>query len=226
MKTAKSYDPEVEMLWRKIASAKVASVAVVSARAGEGASTIALTLARRAASGGMSVLLVDASHGASGVARALGLSAEPGEVAMVPGMTLGVVCALSSQQAVSWREPAKLIAQVETWRAAWDVVIFDAAPVLAREMGAIPGSAVAAAAEGTVLVTLAGRTPAPVIRDAWNRLEGAGARLLGAVMNDRDNPSLLAELERETHRLARRLPGLMARLRARLHRATLLSVRV
>ena len=52
------------------------------------------------------------------------------------------------------------------------------------------------------------------------------ARLLGVVMNDRDNPSLLAELDRETYRLARRLPRLMAWLRARLHHATLLTVRI
>jgi len=46
------------------------------------------------------------------------------------------------------------------------------------------------------------------------------------VMNDRDNPSLLTELERESYRLARWLPNTMAALRARLRRATLLSVRV
>ena len=221
-----NYDPEVELLWRKVDGAQVRSVAVVAGRTGEGATTIALTLARRAATAGASVLLVDLSGDGAGSAQALGMQAEPEAIVTLPGTRLAVLGRPSVAQALAWREPAQLIAQVEQWRDRWDLVVFDAPPVLPRTPGAMTGAGAAMAAEGTVLVTLAGRTPAPVIRDAWNRLEGAGAKLLGAVMNDRDNPSLLAELEREADRLAKWLPRLMAALRVRLHRATLLSVRV
>lgn len=226
MTNATRYDPEVELLWHKVDAARAHSVAVVAGRAGEGATTIAVTLARRAVAAGLSVLLVDFSHGLSNVARELGIQAAEEEIVQVPGTRLGVLGSVSARQEAAWHEPAQLIAQVEQWRERWDLVVFDAAPVLAREPGALTGAGIARAAEATVLVTLAGRTPAPVIRDAWNRLEGAGANLLGVVMNDRDNPSLLVELERETGRLARWLPRLVAALQARLRRATLLSVRV
>ncbi len=105
-------------------------------------------------------------------------------------------------------------------------MVFDTAPLLSREEGALSGVTVAAAADATILVTLAGRTPASQIRAARDALNAAGARLIGTVLNDRDNPSLLSELERETYRVAPLLPRLMANLRGRMRRSALLGVRV
>ena len=220
------YDPEVESLWRKIDAAGVRSVAVVCSRPGEGTTSIVSALARRAASSGTSVLLVDLNLSRPGLARSFNAFGRQDEIVTLPDASIGVLGDISHENVSVWREPAVLAAQVRQWAAEWDLVIFDATPVLSLLAGSVPGTAVAAAAEATVLVALAGVTPIPVIRDAWNRLEGAGAHLLGTVLNDRDNPSLLAELERETFRLSRWLPGAMAALRRRLQRATLLSVRV
>ena len=48
---------------------------------------------------------------------------------------------------------------------------------------------------------------------------------LGTVMNDRDNPSLLTELERETYRLAPVMPRVMAALRGCFRRMPVLTMR-
>ena len=218
-------DPDIELLWRKIDAAKARSVALLASTYGEGTTTVAITLARRVAATGANVLVVDLNLSRPGLGVALNLPLEPGEIDMVEPR-LGILAMPSDEEVHLWREPARLIAQAERWRQRWDLVIFDCAPALAPRPGLIPGTAVAMAAEATLLVTLAGRTPASVIRDAWNRLHGAGAHMLGSVLNDRDNPSLLAELQRETHRLSRWLPTSMARLRARLQSATLLGVRI
>ena len=75
-------------------------------------------------------------------------------------------------------------------------------------------------------MTLAGRTPSGRVREAREQLAAAGANLIGAVLNDRENPSLLSELDRETWRLGRMLPRQMAALRARLHRMPALTARI
>jgi len=220
------YDPEIETLWRAISAAGARSVAVVSSKPGEGTTMIARALARRAGLAGKPALLVDLNQSRPGVARLLGLRPKRGEIVMMPELNIGVLADVEPEDAYAWREPAALAEQVEQWSEDWGLVVFDTACVLSRDEEPIPASAVAAAAQATILVTLAGRTPVPAIRQARAELDAAGARLIGSVMNDRDNPTLLAELERETYRLSPFLPRVFAALRVRMHRAPLLSVRV
>lgn len=219
------YDPEVEALWRAVDAAGARSVAVVSALPGEGTTLIAAALARRAGLSGSPALLVDLNEIRPGVGRLLGLRAQPGEIVSLPAMGLGVLAELAPKDAEQWREPAALAAQVERWAPEWGMVIFDTAPLLSRDFETIPAASIASAAQAAVMVVAAGRTPQSAIRDGRARLTSSNARLLGTVMNNRDNPSLLTELERESYRLAPMMPRLMAGLRARLRHATLLSVR-
>jgi len=193
---------------------------------GEGATLIASALARRSGLAGTQSLLVDLNQIRPGVAPLLGLRPEPGEIVEMPALGISVLGDPSAEDANAWREPAALAAQATRWAADYGLVVFDCAPLLSKVHEPIPPSAVAAAAQATVLVTLAGRTPVSSIREARTRLTAAGARLIGTVMNDRDNPALIAELERETYRLSRFLPRTMARLRNRLHRSTMLGLRI
>ena len=220
------YDPEVETLWRAIDAANARSVAVVCSKAGEGTTMIASALARRAGLGGKPALLVDLNSGRPGVARLLGLHPEPGQIVNLPALGLGVLAALRPEDAEAWRNPAALAGQAARWEADWGLVVFDTAPIISLDQEPVPATAVASAAECAVLVTLAGRTSVTTIREARARLAGAGANLIGTVLNDRDNPSLLTELEREAHRFGRYMPGRLAWVRNRLRRAPLLSVRV
>ena len=76
----------------------------------------------------------------------------------------------------------------------------------------VPGPVAAAAAEATLLVVLAGRTAASSLREAQAALAAAGAKLEGVALNDRDHPTLAAELSRQAARLSRLAPGLHRRL--------------
>lgn len=220
------YDPEIEALWRAVGQAQARSVALVSSLPGEGTTMIASALARRAGLAGKPALLVDLNLIRPGLARLFGLQAAPGEIVTLPAFGLSVMPNISDEQSRAWREPGALARQAVEWSDTYGLVVFDTAPVLSRDYDTVPGVAAAAAADAAILATLAGRTPVPAIRDARARLDVAGARLIGTVMNDRDNPTLLTELERETYRLAPRLPRAMAMFRDYLRRSTLLTVRV
>jgi protein-tyrosine kinase len=208
---------ELEELWLALGAAGARSIAVVAARRGEGASTLAAAIAERAALAGERVLLVDLS----GAARP-GATSDSIREAGPEGVAL-----LDSPSAASlalWRDPPRLAAQVTAWLTEWSRVVLDTAPLLEPGEG-VPPLSVAAAAEGTVLMVLAGRTAASDVREVCQRLERGRARLVGTVLNDRDNPSLLAEMEREAGRLERIAPGLVRRIRGGLRRSSLLGQR-
>lgn len=217
-------DPEIEGVWMAVAGSGARSIAVVAANPGEGTTSLAEALTRRAALGGGRALYVnlDAERSAAGTSLA------PLVDTILPGehTGIGVLARPSSDSANAWRDPARLAAQVAAWRAEWDHVVFDTAPILAKDLPGVPPLSVASAAEATILVVLAGRTAASDVRDAHQRLERAGAKLVGTVLNDRDNPSLLAEMERELGRIERLAPRLVRRIRGGLRRSSLLGQRM
>jgi Mrp family chromosome partitioning ATPase len=215
-------DAEIESLWLAVSGTAARSLAILAARAGEGTTTLAEALTRRAAVGGRRTLYVDLS-GAHAAGAGLGLAPD----AILPGAQdgVGVLANPSEASAHAWRDPARLAAQAASWLEAWDLLILDCAPLLADVSSGVPPLSVATAAEATILVVLSGRTPASDVRDVQQRLERARARLIGTVLNDRDNPSLLAELEREAGRLDRVAPGVSRRIRGALRRSSLLAQR-
>jgi Mrp family chromosome partitioning ATPase len=106
-------------------------------------------------------------------------------------------------------------------------VVLDAPPLLAASQTNGPGGlTVASRAATTVMVVLAGRTKADKVRQAQEKLVRAGGHLSGVVLNDRENPSLRAEMERELGRLARWAPGLVEKARNRLRTSRVLGMRV
>ncbi len=171
-------------------------------------------------------LLVDLNLTRPAVSRLLGLRPRPGEIIRLEALGLAVLGDPGVDGADGWREPAMISARLVGWRQQWSMVVFDTAPLRSREEGALSAVTVAQAADATILVTLAGRTPASHIREARDALTTAGARLIGTVLNDRDNPSLLSEMERETDRFSPLFPRLMAGLRRRMRSSALLGVRV
>jgi Mrp family chromosome partitioning ATPase len=252
------YHPELDAIWQAISATGARSIAVVSALPREGASQIAVALARRAgqfaaaetlAQPGRPVaahpraLLVDLDLLRPSSMRILGQGSQPDEIVRVDSMNLAVLGAIGPETANAWRERARLAEQLAAWRSEWSTVVLDAAPLLTVERrrgrrtsaadrrsspdsGEIAGITAAAAADVCILVTLAGGTSGTRIREARDKLAAAGANLIGAILNDRDNPSLLAELDRETYRFAKYFPDWMAGLRARMHRSPILTVRV
>lgn len=232
------YHPEIEAIWRAIADTGAHSIAVVAADPNEGTTLIAGAIARRAglarsreatdkaSAANGPALLVDLNTSNASVGRLLGLRPEPGEIVRLDALGIAVLSRLDAQGADLLRERGHLIEWLSAWRREFGAVVLDTEHLLSKRADGISGVTAASVADATVLVTLAGRTPASRVREARARLQSAGARLIGAVLNDRDNPPLLAELERETWRLNRILPNSMAALRARMRRSTTLNVRI
>lgn len=220
--------PGLEALWQAVSGSGLNSVAITAADPGEGATTVAIALAQRAASMNRNgVLLVDAQlDPQGGVADQLGVAAGavPGEILEL-GQGVSLMGAPSTETLAAWHEPARLIEQIEQWSQTRRVIL-DCAPLLGARMGLLAASSVVAAAQGTVLVVMTGVTPASRIVEARMAIERAGGKLIGVVMNDARSPSLLTSLLRETHRLDRRLPRMAELLRHRMRHSALLNVSV
>ena len=231
------FHPEIDAIWNAVTASGARSVAIVAAESGEGTTSIAGALARRAglsmmadksdgSRGEASSLLVDLNLARPAVARILGLRPLPGEIVRLDALGFAVLGDVGIAGAEGWRERSQLVSRLEAWKAEWGYVVLDTAPLLSGDSDIVPGTTAAAAADATILVTLAGRTPANRVREAREKLAACGANVIGAVLNDRDNPSLLTELDRETWRLAKMFPRQMANLRARLHRIPSLKARI
>lgn len=203
--------PETEALWHGIAGR--ASVAVTSARGGEGTSLVATGLWQRAGEAGRGALLLGLRGPGSERPERLGNSP---------------LARWTPEEATlqHWREPGAMRAALSALRADWDVVVIDGPALLERSTGGVPGTVVAAAAEAALLVVLAGRTAASTLREARAALEAAGGRLAGIAMNDRDNPRLAAEMARQAGRLACFAPNWRGRLERVLGGSALLGLRV
>jgi protein-tyrosine kinase len=79
---------------------------------------------------------------------------------------------------------------------------------------------------GTILVVEAGVTPENQILECIDKLNVKNVNLIGTVLNDNKNKTLLEELQRETHRLDKYLPNIMIKLRKILSRLVILNVSI
>jgi succinoglycan biosynthesis transport protein ExoP len=164
-------------------------VQITSARAGEGKSTIAASLAVSAALAGLQTALVDADIRHASINAMFGLghrAAEPDEengesmVHRCPDMPLSIIDAGSATgqrpDAIASRQFAELIRSVARVH---DVVIVDSPPVLSVSDPLV----LARLADATLLVIEARATPKAMIDRAVRLLEGAGAPIVGLVLN-------------------------------------------
>ena len=217
---------EIEAVWSKLAEEGLHCVSVTSALHDEGASALASALARRSVQGGQGTLLVELSPERPVLAARLGLTLEPGVPVRVGADGFGVA-SVPADAGGHWREPGFLGWKLAEWQRDWDMVVLDTPPLLAANPSEGPsGLTVAAKAPTTILVILAGRTKSAQVKEAMDKLQRAGGRICGVVLNDRENPSLREEMERELGRIARLAPRLVERLRGWLRRSTVLGMRV
>ena len=169
------------------------AIVVTSALSAEGRSTTAINLALCLKAAGQSVVLVDTDLRHTRVARTLGLEGSVGVSSLLVG-TVGLddavqVHARSGLPVVTSGvvppNPAELLQThamaelIAALRSRYDVVIFDAPPLLPVTDAAL----LAARTDGALLVIRHGKPTRSQVREAAARLDSVGARALGVVLN-------------------------------------------
>lgn len=164
---------------------------VTSPVPGDGKTTVASNLAVVFSQAGMRVLLVDADLRRPRVHKIFGVNASRGFTNVLIGEPLELLTfAINSNLDVLPAgpvppNPSELLGGrqmrtfVEEATRAYDIVIFDSAPVLP----VADSLALSAVADGVVLVTQAGRTSNQQVRDVISQLQRVQAPVLGTVLN-------------------------------------------
>lgn len=214
---------EIDAVYRATLGAACRVIAVTAPATGQGASTLALALARRAAAGGRATLLVELTTRGSAAAERLGAprrdwGASP-ESAAAALADLGD--GLTALPAPSLGRPPPLLREKDTlralreaWLARFDLVILDLPPVLSANPHDIDPITAASVADGAILSVMTRVTREADLIEAVEQLRHAEIAILGVVANDRENPTLAEEIARELGRLRRVLPGPVRRLQA------------
>lgn len=171
--------------------------AISSAEPGEGRSAAAINLAALAANEtGESVLLVDADSEAPSLHTAFDLPAGPGLAEVVrDGMALEqavrpagahrglsiLTCGSEPLSAVTLAESVRVGELIGALRGQYGWVFLDTSPLLVS-----PGAArLDARADGVVIAVRWSSTRAQLVQQASEKLEAAGARILGVVLTQR-----------------------------------------
>lgn len=224
---------ELDAIYARTVSSQNRSIAITCSVPGEGVSTLAYALARRAAAAGKRTLLVDLNTAHPSVAQRLALPAnewsldnvhDSGACVELGRTGLAVLPApVTTAQDWSFRDIHSLREWLKSLRDHFDLVVLDTAPLLSFNQRDVPPDAVCAAADATVMVVLTGRTTEGKVLESKEKLHTSNARLIGAVLNDRYAPGLPAEMLRETARIEKTLPGLAAKLRNWIRSSPLLN---
>ena len=246
---------EIEQIYTQLLSNPHTSLAVCAAEQGEGVTSLAFALAQRNLLAGHATLLVDLNLYRPAIKSLLPIESTPlldnqnsDSTSLQPRNATHIVDLLSTPQLVSSadssivltgivaptkrdhimkiRQPGVLEQCINEWLTQYDTVIIDTSPLNRVNAQNIPPERVAAACDGAILVVLAGQTSEAAINNAVTKLNNANAQLLGSVLNDRDNPTLKAELLREVERLEPRLSWLSRPLKRVLNKSRLLALEV
>ena len=223
----------IDAVYRVADVASVRSVGVTAAGPGEGTTTLAAALALRAAAGERETLLVDLGGG--GASRMwqrppvawghLPGSAEGAMVQVAPALTL-LPAPGPGPVPPTLRERSVLVDLLARWKDRYAAVVVDLPPLAgAPAFGADPVSA-AQALDGVVVSVMVRKTREAALIGAIETLAASGARSLGVVANDRDNPTLAGEIAREARRLRRFVPGLALRIERMAQRSEVLTRRL
>ena len=226
---------EIDAVYRATFGAALRVIAVTAAGPGQGASTLALALARRAAAGGRTALLVELTTRGSATAERLGVprrdwTEAPESIAAAftdlgGGLTVLPAPSLGRPPPLL-REKDTLRALREAWLARFDVLILDLPPILSANPHDIDAITAGSVADGVILSVMTRVTREAELIEAVAQLRHAEIEILGVVANDRENPTLGDEIARELGRLQRLLPGPVRRLQRWILRRKLLRRRL
>ena len=244
---------EIERIYTQLFSNANTAIAICSAEQGEGVTSLAFALAQRNLLAGHSTLLVDLNLFRPAIKGVLDLQTElnggqsvSGTSNLINNSTIntflnqpqlvfsvdstivvnGVTAPLKREHIIKLRQPGVLENCIEQWLNDYDTVIIDTSPLNRLNAQNIPAERVAAACDGAVLIVLASQTSEASVNSALTKLNNANALLLGSVFNDRDNPTLKAELLREVTRIPRFFNWLRNGLCKMINKSRLLTLEI
>ncbi|WP_432452626.1 MULTISPECIES: hypothetical protein [unclassified Agarivorans] len=223
---------ELERVYQRLPNHQNSCIGVSAAQPGEGVSTLVDAIAKRAAGAGRSVLVVDFNlhHPRRFDCPLFDLGWDRGEVKGVvkdPSSLVDYLPApLDKASLLKLKEPGYIEQQIEAWKQDYQLILIDTSAINQNNGGNVSAQRALAASDACILTVLAGVTARPAFQTAVNDLKLEDVRLLGVVMNDRFNPSLKAELLRESSRITILFPRFSQYLRRFLVNSQLLSIRV
>lgn len=210
---------EIEAVYGRTIGRGARSVSVTAIRSGDGATTLAQALAARAAAAGLRTVYLDLNLHRP-LVRAVESVWRPGN------RSVATVCLPADSHRrfdlvpapiapregrdtlVDFREGRHLSSLLQDDLAEYEVILVDTSPATLINGRNIPADRIAAACDAAILVALSAHTRLPEARNTVESFRLAGANLAGAVLNDRDFPTLGEEFAREARRLKRVFPRL------------------
>jgi capsular exopolysaccharide synthesis family protein len=193
------------------------SIVIASATAGEGKTTVAIWLAYALAAAGQRVLLIDGDHRRGTIADRLGGTPGAGFTELMSGADFGALVTRHATGAgfdyigagrptarvLGAGELNRLRATLNHCRDAYDLVIIDTPPLLAMTEALL----FARAADATVFVCRWNSTARQAVAGSLDRLERAGANLIGVVLSMVDHARLALFSDEHSNRDVRLIEG-------------------
>jgi len=222
---------EVEAIYNQTIGSGYKTLAVTSAKYGEGKTTIAQAIVERAQVIGKNVLLVEMNTYNPALSNDLRLSStkevRANKIIYIKNKGYSLLPAPQQiNDVLHYRERHLLHEAIKKWLKEFDSIIFDTSSLTSFNQSNIPAEIICSECEASILVVEAGKTPSNLIQQAIEKLKFTKVNLVGSVINDKSNPSLLTELHRETYRFNRSFPKLMSKIRSKLSSLVLLNISV
>ncbi|HCH69757.1 MAG TPA: hypothetical protein DE042_04520 [Colwellia sp.] len=222
---------EVEAIYNQTLGSGYSTLAITSAKAGEGKTTVAQAIAKRAQVVGKIVLLVEMNTFNPVLSKALRTSitkpVTSNKIVAIEDKGYSLLPAPDNiRDILHYREKHLILESIKQWLVEFDCIIFDTSALTSQNQSNIPAEIICQVCEGALLVIEAGTTPANLIKESVEKLKLKNVNLIGSIINDINNPSLLTELQRETYRLNRLFPKVMVKLRKKLASLVLLNISV
>lgn len=206
---------EVEHIYAQALRKQSRTLAICAANAGEGVTTVAMSLARRYANPGHKTLLVDMNYYRPALDQRMALPRHSWHIgdgtlkSAIEKHPCGLeILTASLSVDPNLRQRDQLDELIRQWQKEYAMVIFDTSPLNAVNRQNIPAEHIGSLVDSCVMVMQSAITKEADILQALSKLKSHQVEPIGWVMNDFQCPSLAVEMRRELARLARFAPRL------------------